>query len=138
MAVSLSLAVFAFDRFHHFPYTQVDPFCRSNMVYSALKFRSRIIEDHTDRNRPQLLIWHIDPQLSSSGCLIHPSLVLNLGGYSELIIFFQADVFPFFSTTRPMLIRPSIGGVIAKPLIMLFSSFCIFIQNGQIYRAPAL
>jgi hypothetical protein len=29
---------------------------------------------------------------------------------------------PFFSTILPILIRPSIGGVIAKPLIMVFSS----------------
>ena len=29
--------------------------------------------------------------------------------------------FPFFSTTRPILIRPITGGVIASPLIMRFS-----------------
>jgi hypothetical protein len=30
---------------------------------------------------------------------------------------------PFFSTTLPMDMRPSIGGVIASPLIMVFPLF---------------
>ncbi|WP_353162215.1 hypothetical protein [Acinetobacter guillouiae] len=36
---------------------------------------------------------------------------------------FSGSRLPFFSITLPILILPSMGGVIAKPLIMVFHSF---------------
>jgi hypothetical protein len=54
--------------------------------------------------------------------MFHPALfTVNLTGNGKLIVF-SGRRFPFFSTTLPMLIRPSTGGVITKPLIMGISS----------------
>jgi hypothetical protein len=49
-----------------------------------------------------------------------PFFTLDLTGNGELVILFNR--LPFFSTTLPILIRPKIGGVMAKPLIMVISS----------------
>jgi len=45
------------------------------------------------------------------------ALLLDLGRDGELVVFL-GQALAVFSTMRPMLIRPSTGGVIASPLIM--------------------